>query len=1353
MEDNYKILVKRARIDNQEIENRILQYKPRNWNEFSQIKGINEKNISNFEPLIKRIEENFENKEFKKDLIINRELIRFEKKLINFSKKNKNIWNYKSNINNYSIFNIEESEKQKIDDYLKKNLRELKISIFDNNFVNKKIKKRTILKYNDDLEKNNENIKKDQLENNEENTQTNTVNSINFFSPKELNFNHFKKMEKQREKIFNEIGTNNLYLIPYYFLSYVLKNGSKFSIRAPIFLVPINLKLNQVKNSVSLSFDKNRDVILNSFLLEYIIKVEKSKFEYIYDYKLTMLENIKKIFSLEKNYITKKMINFLKDYDDKIMDFESIKSIDDTSIQKTFTIGFFDKFDNDIKKDLVKIRKNKYINKQLISLNDDNIVYSHQEKSFEKYSIKGNETKNEENIFYLNKLNYSQFQTLKKINEEGIDSLVIHGPPGTGKSQTIISLIIDAILKNKSVALVSEKKAALDVVYDRLENLQKYSFMFTDLNNKNSFYQQLRSTFFEVEKNENKSILINRKLNKDKLIYNSKKIGSLISELDEIDFTEPLERQNNQSLYQVINENFSFINEYIKNINNPILNSFKYDLTLLSDFKKYDNLNISEINFAFDKIINFISENRNFKELFKLEEEFYDRNPKIRSIDDFELWRKKILSNFIKNREKNINLLRNSFNDLHIEKIQEEEKILDQIIELYNEKENLSKRNFVSKFFKKWHLYEKIKPFNKDTEFFIDKRKILKDPDEFIKIIEKIKQNFAHKKINILKNQKRKINSIENNYNKKLQKAKSLIESEFREFEKISVLKKITFEERETIEILYKFTKKDIDLMLKALKMYKFYLLKIRIDKSENIKKITDNSIKWSENIKKINELTDEKISITKQEAEIKLIENFNFYLNNNNLVKFLEILNSNLNPSINRFLKNYSLEFKNIYKIWLLNPETISKLFDINDQFDLVIFDEASQMFLERAIPSLKRAKKVIILGDEKQLSPTNFFKSRTIDEKEIEYELEKIKDSNQSLLNFSKSRYPKKMLENHYRSDYADLIQFSNEKFYKNNLKIITRNKDKNIKKPIEYINVENSIFQNGVNKKEANVILKVLEGIKSNPIMSNKKIGIITMNSRQESYIEELIASYESNDRSFSEWLAKRDLFIKNIENVQGDERDIIIFSTLYAPNPEGKQSYNFGPLNQTGGANRINVAITRSKLKMFVISSLNLERFHVFVNNNENHRNNENSGIKILYDYLIFSREISKNAKNKYIINENLNFNSEFEKNIYENIHSKLEKQYNLKITTNYNNLGYEIDLLIYDPKKNKPILIIEADSAMNSSFIPSRERDISRKEFIENRGYNFYRIWSLNWLNNKKTEINKLFKKIDEILKI
>ncbi len=170
-------------------------------------------------------------------------------------------------------------------------------------------------------------------------------------------------------------------------------------------------------------------------------------------------------------------------------------------------------------------------------------------------------------------------------------------------------------------------------------------------------------------------------------------------------------------------------------------------------------------------------------------------------------------------------------------------------------------------------------------------------------------------------------------------------------------------------------------------------------------------------------------------------------------------------------------------------------------------------------------------------------------------------------------------------------------------------------------------------------------------------------------------------------------------------------------------------------------------------MFVVTSLNLERFYLFVNNNENHRNNENSGIKILYDYLIFSRNISKLAKDKYIISENLKFNSQFEKNIYESIHTIIENKYNLKVTTNYNDLGYKIDLLIYNPKKNRPILIIEADSAMNGSFVPSRERDLSRKEFIENRGYNFYRIWSLNWLKNKKKEMNNLFNELDRILKI
>ena len=305
--------------------------------------------------------------------------------------------------------------------------------------------------------------------------------------------------------------------------------------------------------------------------------------------------------------------------------------------------------------------------------------------------------------------------------------------------------------------------------------------------------------------------------------------------------------------------------------------------------------------------------------------------------------------------------------------------------------------------------------------------------------------------------------------------------------------------------------------------------------------------------------------------------------------------------------------ELFDIIPCWLTSPETASAIFPLENIFDLVIFDEASQCFAENAIPAIVRGKQVAIVGDEKQLAPNDLYSVRWDNENEedlIDLDVE-------SILDLATLYLPQSSLNHHYRSQSLELIDFSNQHFYQNRLKLLPSFSKINDKNPsIDYIKVD------GVWEKNQNIIeaKKVVELVKELNKTKTQNIGIVTFNQKQQQLILDMI------DEEFSKNQLKvgDDFFVKNIENVQGDERDIIIFSVGYAPTPSGRMNIQFGSLNTYKGENRLNVAVTRAREKIYVISSIYPEQLKV--------EQTKNEGPKLFKEYLKFALEVSSK---KYI----------------------------------------------------------------------------------------------------------------------
>ncbi|HYO64050.1 MAG TPA: AAA domain-containing protein [Pyrinomonadaceae bacterium] len=307
---------------------------------------------------------------------------------------------------------------------------------------------------------------------------------------------------------------------------------------------------------------------------------------------------------------------------------------------------------------------------------------------------------------------------------------------------------------------------------------------------------------------------------------------------------------------------------------------------------------------------------------------------------------------------------------------------------------------------------------------------------------------------------------------------------------------------------------------------------------------------------------------------------------------------------------------------VWLMNPDVASRVLPLKaGLFDAVIYDEASQIPVEYALPTLFRSKSVMVSGDEKQMPPTAFFSGRVENDEADTFEGDETDDGQSDetraevsetwnrreikdcpdLLQLAKSVLPTTTLQIHYRSAYRELISFSNAAFYANDLSVPVRHPDDEVRrtKPVEVIRAD-GLYQDQTNRAEAEAVGDLLKKLWSDAAGARKSVGVVTFNRKQADLIEEVLERRAERDAVFQSALAEErerveqgedmGFFVKNVENVQGDERDIIVFSSTFGRNAQGTFRRSFGVLGQTGGERRLNVAVTRAREKVILVTSM-------------------------------------------------------------------------------------------------------------------------------------------------------------------
>lgn len=445
----------------------------------------------------------------------------------------------------------------------------------------------------------------------------------------------------------------------------------------------------------------------------------------------------------------------------------------------------------------------------------------------------------------------------------------------------------------------------------------------------------------------------------------------------------------------------------------------------------------------------------------------------------------------------------------------------------------------------------------------------------------------------------------------------------------------------------------------------------------------------------------------------------------------------------IRKLLENAGRVIQATKPVFLMSPMSVAAYLKQGGlEFDLVVFDEASQVKVVDALGPILRGKQVVVVGDTKQMPPTDFF-GKALDPDADDDDENQTSDIESILSLFRSKGVTDRMLRWHYRSRHETLIQISNAEFYDNNLLIFPTPGSAPHTKGLSLKYLPDTSYDKGGSKTnllEAKAVADaVMQHAAQTPHLS---LGVVAFSSAQRDCILDQLEYRRrvSNqpDKFFIEHHDGEEFFVKNLENVQGDERDVIMISIGYGRDQSGRLSQNFGPLTRDGGERRLNVLITRAKCSMVVFCNFKGDDLVI--------RNTTGKGIKAFKNFLRFAE--TKVMEVNRITNRGVD--SPFEAEVLRHL-----TYLGYDVQPQVGCSGFFIDLAIRDPKNpGKFILAVECDGATYHSSKSARERDRLRQSILENFGWRFYRIWSTDWFRNaaraKKDLADEVKKVIEEV---
>ena len=423
----------------------------------------------------------------------------------------------------------------------------------------------------------------------------------------------------------------------------------------------------------------------------------------------------------------------------------------------------------------------------------------------------------------------------------------------------------------------------------------------------------------------------------------------------------------------------------------------------------------------------------------------------------------------------------------------------------------------------------------------------------------------------------------------------------------------------------------------------------------------------------------------------------------------------------------------------WAMSPLDVAQTLPSRPLFDLVIFDEASQIVPCDAIPALLRAPRAMVAGDSRQLPPTTFFDGAADEEDDPDDETGSLADY-ESILDVMNAILSRRPLTWHYRSTDERLISFSNRNIYNGSL---TTFPGADGARCLDFQLVEHRGGEAADTRSNSGEVRRVVdlmvEHARRRP---DESLGVIAMGSHHADRIEAALRRRLGDEispaleRFFDESLPER-AFVKNLERVQGDERDAIILSVGYGKTAEGRLVYRFGPLNNVGGERRLNVAVTRARRRMTLVSSFS----HVEMDPDRSSA----EGVRLLREYL---RYAESGGAELSIADQAEPLNA-FEVDVLDKLISA-----GLSVVPQYGCSGYRIDFAVRHPEDlGRFVLAVEADGASYHSSKTARDRDRLRQDHLERLGWRFCRIWSTDWFNNHAREVSRVLEACGEAVKV
>ena len=1080
-------------------------------------------------------------------------------------------------------------------------------------------------------------------------------------------YKHLNEIIREVNREQRDKGQYDLY-IGYPFVQGKMPDDD-IDVRAPLALFPVILEKDS--RTITLTMDGSRDAIYNNTLVLGFIKSSGQNRplpdNVIEDYSgETFLSDLVAFY--EQNGI-KMAINYslpMPFVEYKAGEFPKYLA-GDMEMVPNILVGKYPTYSSSIQKDfdgmLAGREINGILNDLIVDLNKSDFLSDLPlPLSEDEMSSKGI-TASEKDLVYINSLNSAQENILTAMDKG--DEIVVQGPPGTGKSQVITGLITSAVIKGKTVLMVSEKKTALDVVYSRLGTLSKYCLMIDDVGNKEQFYKQLGRMLDSGSPKRGVDLdAVSESIDRDVALldniadtmYRPCEFGIEPYKLYGMDRWLDLNDRRQLDEYRILKENIE-----------PELLDLKYPAVTELHRKFGDQVLMSNI--------------REYKELT-------ESNP----------WMTQMKSDL---SEYNIGEMKAD------------------LLDLDKQIKELNSKGFIGRLFNKGKVEREAtamtgKYFTNYNKHTVDK--VMSDPKGMFNALDGYGTYSSRATVF------GKLTPEERSYGEDVLNVSSITKMPY----------------SDSNDRIYDWILND-------------HLQRFDAAHKDIMQEIWDFDSIIADMDRKITS----KRELSRDKVEEVFQENLKYITESKRRGDINRIIESKRKWNLNKFIARYGYELFKGIRVWLLTPEVVSEILPLEmGIFDMLIFDEASQMYVEKGVPSIYRAKKVVVAGDHKQLRPSSLGVGR-IDYESDEDDLDDIVSAaleEESLLDLARARYDSILLNFHYRSKYEELIAFSNYAFYGGRL-YVSPNVVTPARPPIEVFKVD-GLWEDKSNMAEAQKIVQLLKEFFSQR-KNGETVGIITFNASQRDLINDVLDEECANDPGFGKVVAdemKRfdngedvGLFIKNIESVQGDERDVIMFSIGYAKNSEGKLMQRFGWLNNRGGENRLNVAISRAKKKIFIVTSFDPEDLQVDETKNE--------GPRILKKYLQYARAISDGEREladsilHSFGDDRWRTAEEFDSGrIADRVFNALTRK-GYTVERNVGIGGYQIDLAV--KQNDRYILGIECDSRLYELSSSTRERDYHRQKYLESRGWKIHRVWTPGMWKDPEKEISRIIQAIEK----